>query len=157
MKLKLNPILEKLSGKLKNLVFVSKKIVTKDKSINAEGYIRSAPKKRISTSIRQDNMNIALKILIQNYHDLKQNPSAYQSWIHQAKLLETQLNRTLTPYILFTTYYLTMYTHTLGNDVLPENLSDGTSLHYNHRQTRSWINKPKGFGTGSFGTNTYGT
>ncbi len=140
MKLQLNPIFETLSGKLKNLVFVSKKLVTKDNKTNENVYIRSYPKKRQKTSILQDNLNIALKIIVQNFKDLKSDETAYQTWKDQAKQMEEELDRSLTAYLLFSTYYLTKYTHTLGSEVLPKDLSNGTSLNWEHRNTRSWIN-----------------
>ena len=160
MKVNLHPIIKKLSGKIKGLVFVSKKnqMVGDENKINTEVYIRSVYKKLKPPSIKQTNMNTAFKIMASRFNELKTDTLAYETWKTEAKILETKLNRTVTAYLLFTTYYMTNYTHTLGIDVLSNSLSNGSSLSWQDRDTRLWNQSiPTSYGTGSFDTGTYST
>ena len=159
MKVSLNPIIEKLSGKIKGIIFVSKnkRLVGDDSKLSTEVYIRSSYNKQKPNSIKQDNINKAFKIMVTAFNQLKANKPAYETWIKEAKTLETQMNRTVTAYLLFTTFFMTKYTHTLGQEVEPINLSSGLSLSYNDCNTRSWNkNHLSGYGTGTYGTGAFG-
>ncbi len=155
MKVQFQPILEKLSGKIKDLVFVAKTrpLVDEKALTNPEVYIRSMPKRTAPTSIRQDNLNKAFKILTFKFRELKESPSAYESWKVEASILQERFNRHLNAYQLFISYYMTKYTSTLGIDVQPNNLPNGTSPNWQDRSTRSWFIKA----STSFGTSTYAT
>ncbi len=140
MKVELNPILEKLSGRIKDLVFVvkNKTLLSKGTIKDPVVYIRSAPKKSAPPSIKQDHLNQAFKILIAKFKELKQDAEAYKTWQIEAKRIRDTENRSLTAYNLFTSFYMTAYTHTIGIDVTPNNLSDGISLNWQDRFSRSW-------------------
>ncbi|MDH5681753.1 MAG: hypothetical protein OEZ36_09205 [Spirochaetota bacterium] len=156
MTLNLNPIISKIKGKLKGLVFVNKKYPL----LNGDGdtvYIRSTPGKRERSSIIQDNINTAFKIISGEYKVLKESPLAFSSWQTGALQEEARLQRPVTAYTLFQSYFMTLYTHTLGSSVRPEYLSSGVSLDYEHRAGRSWNSvTPKAYGTNAFGTGSYG-
>jgi len=159
MKLQFHPIIEKLSGKLKDLVFVTKKVPMKgDPShLNHSTYIRSKPVRTAPTTLRQDHLNLAFKIVSESYQILKASPDSFVTWREAAKELSQRDNKTLSSYHLFQSYFMTLYTHTLGIDVKPEYLSPGLSLSYAHRDTRSWNSiTPQGYGTRTYGAGSYG-
>ncbi len=139
MKIELNPMIEKLSGKLDGLVLVSidKELVDGKNIKKTHTYLRKK-RFRASHSIPQDNLNKAFKIMSVKFKELKANLLAYETWRIQAKAYEDELSRNVTAYLLFTTYYMTMYTHTLGSDVRPTNLSNGTFLLWSERSMRKW-------------------
>ncbi len=158
MKVQFQPILEKLSGKIKDLVFVAKTrpLVDEKALTNPEVYIRSMPRRTAPTSIRQDNLNKAFKILTLKFRELKENSSAYETWKVEASRLQDQFNRHLNAYQLFISYFMALYTSTLGIDVQSNDLSNGISLNWQDRSTRSWfINSSTSFGAGSYGTGSY--
>ena len=159
MKIRLNPIIEGISGKLKDLVFVTpdKELVGDNLTRSTKTYVRSGYRKSPNTSISQDNLNAAFKIVVASYNELKTQAEAYETWRQAAQSFEASLNRVVTPYLLFTAYHMTQYTHTLGSDVHPESLSPGLSLFYEHRATRVWNPPiPGGYGTGTYGFGTFG-
>ena len=159
MKIQLNPFIEKLSGKLKGIVFVlkNKKMINNAQNLSPDVYIRSSPIKKADKSIKQNNLNKAFKIIAKAYQELKSDASAYKTWQTQAKLEEQNLQRTVTAYLLFQSYFMTMYTHTLGIDVEPINLYISSNFTWDNRNQVSWTKKSKGYGTGSYGTGTFGT
>ena len=87
MKVDLHPLLKKLSGKFKGLVFVAKnkKLVDNNTIKESEVYIRSLPRRKTPKSVRQDNLNKAFKILTIKFKELKADASAYETWKTQAK------------------------------------------------------------------------
>ncbi len=151
MKIQFNPIIEKLSGKLKNLIFISHREDLK----NMKPYIRSKAKPRAKLSIRQINSNRAFQILNQKYRDLKANPIAFSTWQKEAQRLKKLEHKVWTAHKLFISYFMKQYTQTIGLQTKPINLSSGTSPSYNDRSTRTW-NSISTYGTGSFGSGTYG-
>ena len=159
MKIQFNPFIEKLSGKLKDIVFVlkNKKMLNNNQNLSPDVYIRSLPKKSIVKSIKQNNLNKAFKLIAQKYKDLKLDASAFKTWQTQAKEQEKLLSRTVTAYLLFQSFYMTMYTHTLSINVEPTNLYIKTPLTWNNKNQASWTSITNGYGTGSYGTNTFST
>ncbi len=152
MKLKLNPIIDKISGKLQNLIFISPK-----KGLGSfQSYVRTPPKPRNSLSIKQINSSKAFKIIVQKYHELKSDLTAYQTWKTASDNLRQTENRYWTVYKLFMSIYMKKYTQNIGLPTEPIDLSSGSSLDYEHRNTRIW-NPTTGYGKGTFGTGTYNT
>ncbi len=134
MKLQLNPILEKLSGKLKGLVFVS----YKEQIDGITTYIRSSPKRVRSKSQKQKNLNRAFQILSQEFKELKADVMAFSTWQKEAQKLKEKENRSWTAYKLFQSYFMKQYTQSIGLSTEPIDLSPGTSFSYNDRLTRIW-------------------
>jgi len=156
MTLNLNPLIDKIKGKLKGLVFVNRKYPLL-KGNGESVYIRSTPSKRNSSSIIQDNINEAFKIISKEYQILKGSPQSFLSWQNQAKVEEIRLQRPVSAYTLFQSYFMTLYTHTVSSSVKPDYISSGISLHYDHRITRSWNSvTPEAYGTNSYGLGAYG-
>ncbi len=134
MKIQFNPIIEKLSGKLKGLVFVSHK----DDLKNLGTYVRSAPVRIALRSQKQTNSSRAFQILNQKYRELKADPTAFSTWQTEAQHLRNLENKVWTAHKLFISYYMKQYTQTKGLEVVPISLSPGTSLSYENRSTRLW-------------------
>ncbi len=134
MKLQLNPIFEKLSGKLKGLVFVS----YKEQIDGIATYIRSSPKRVKPLSQKQKNLNRAFQILSQKYKELKADTLSFATWQMEANRLKREQNRSWTAYKLFQSYFMKHYTQTIGLSTEPIDLSPGASLSYNDRSTRTW-------------------
>ena len=159
MKIQFHPIIEKLSGKLKDLVFVTKKTPMKGSpgDLSRDVYIRSKPVRQAPTTIRQDNLNSAFKIISESYQTLKLSPDSFSTWLKAADSLSKRDDKVISAYQLYQSYFMTLYTHTLGIDVRPEYLSPGVSLSYEHRGTRSWNTlTPSGFGVNTYGAGAYG-
>ncbi len=152
MKLQLNPIFEKLSGKLKGLVFVS----YKEQIDGIATYIRSSPKRVRSKSQKQKNLNRAFQILSQKYKKLKTDTPSFATWQTEANKLKREQNRSWTAYKLFQSYFMKKYTQTIGLPTEPIDLSPGASFSYNDRSTRTW-NTNSTYSVGPYGTGTYGS
>ncbi len=140
MEITLHPMFEKLSGALYNIVCVTRKkeLVDTPTSWGTSTYLRSKGKRQ-GNSIRQDNMQLAFKILINQFKALQANSTAHQTWVDQALLYENLLGRGLSTYQLFLSYFMTQYTSTLTSYVKPFNLSSGLSLSWADRNARTWI------------------
>lgn len=129
-------------------------------------------------SIKQLNQQKAFSILLSDYQNLKNNhPVEYQSWLDEAKVFESKLQRTVTVVQLYTAFFLVKYQAELGQDVEPTILtgkggfgtcgygagkfgvvSSCTSYHYQDRFIRKWLGyNRKGFGYLNYGTGTFGT
>ncbi len=139
MKITLHPMFEKLSGALYNIVCVARKkeLVDAPASWGTSTYLRSKGKRQ-GNSIRQDNMQLAFKILINQFKALQANTTDYQTWMDQALKYEELLGRYLTAYQLFLSYFMTQYTSTLSSYVKPFDLSPGLSLSWTDRHSRNW-------------------
>ncbi len=139
MKVQLNPTFDKLSGKANRIVFFAKQKEMVDDSIIASfTYARPLTRKTLALSIVQENIVLAFQIVTQKFNELKLDVVAYQTWIDQAAVLETQLGREVTAHQVFRSFYTTKYVSTLGVFVVPLDISAGTSLNYVDRDSRNW-------------------
>ncbi|HEO65644.1 MAG TPA: hypothetical protein ENI73_07215 [Spirochaetes bacterium] len=139
MKITLHPMFEKLSGALYNIVCVTRKkeLVDTPTNYGSSTYIRSKGRRQ-GNSIRQDNLQLAFKILVDKFKALQADTTAHQTWMDQAQVYEQLLGRYLTAYQLFLSYFMTQYTTTLSSCVKPVDLSPGLSLSWTDRNSRSW-------------------
>jgi len=129
-----------LSGKLGNIVYVTmaKEMVDGKVIRDSYTYAKQLGVRTVPTSILQDNIKTAFTILVSKFNALKLDNPAYQTWNDQSDYYEQTLGRYVSAYQLFMSYYMTKYVSTLGSEVLPTDLSAGTSLSWGDRDSRTW-------------------
>ncbi|MDH4130092.1 MAG: hypothetical protein OEV44_15145 [Spirochaetota bacterium] len=86
----------------------------------------------------QENLTKAFQITISKWNALKLDSTALLTWQVKADELEQSLGRYTTSHQVFMSFYLTSYASTLGVEVTPTDLSNGTSLNFADRHTRIW-------------------
>lgn len=140
MKVQLNPTIDKLSRKIERIVFCAKGMkMVDDNIVGSYTYARALGVKTAESSIIQDNIVRVFQLVTQKYNALKQDSSAFQTWLDQSAVYEAQLGRTVTAHQLFRAYYMAKYPATLGVWVKPSDLSNGTTLNWADRDTRVWL------------------
>ncbi|MDH5682755.1 MAG: hypothetical protein OEZ36_14280 [Spirochaetota bacterium] len=131
-------------------------------------------------SIKQDNIRKAWIIASGDFQVLKGfHQAELDSWVVEARRLESSLGRTVTAYQLYMAYFMAKYVSELSVDVEPRILSGGQGgfglcrfgtgtygisrpcqlYHFDNRSLREWlpIDRRPGYGRKSYGIGTFGT